>query len=272
MSFLVAITRLAEAAQSDEGRGAEAAALAPLVGMGAYELRVMLGGGAPLVIANTPDAQLARDLVATLRGRGHGAVACDGDAVTRGEDMFSPRGFAFEEHALVSEGPAGEPASFAWGDVLALVVATHVRSEATTVETSKKSFSLGRAAMSGGLLLNKTTKKTEHRTHEEREPVLYMLHRQGQAHWLLAESRLRYAGLGPRRGPAAHDNFKTLLEMLRRQLPGALYDDRLLTQKRAAGSLQMLGASKARTLARSNAGETDLAAHLIAVAHVQRQL
>ena len=60
--------------------------------------------------------------------------------------------------------------------------------------------------------------------------------------------------------------------MLRRQVPGALYDDRLLTQKRAAGSLQMLGAAKARTLARSNAGETDLAAHLLAVGHVQQQL
>lgn len=272
MSFLVAITRLAEAAQSDEGRGAEAATLAPLVGMGAYELRVMLGGGAPLVVASTPDAQLARDLVVTLRSRGHGAIACDGDAVTRGEDMFSPRGFAFEADALTSEGPTGEPARFAWSDVLALVVATHVRSETTTVETSKKSLSLGRAAMTGGLLLSKTTHKTEHRANEEREPVLYMLHRQGQGHWLLTESRLRYGGLGPRRGPAAHDNFRALLDMLRRQVPGALYDDRLLTQKRAAGSLQMLGAAKARTLARSNAGETDLAAHLLAVGHVQQQL
>ncbi len=271
MAFIVALTRLSTAASTDAGRGAEAAVLSPLIGMGAYELRVALGGGLPLVLATLQDAERARELLAALRARGHGAVACD-DAKVEGNDrMASPRDFSLEAQALVGDA-SGVRVELAFADMLALVAATHLRSEATTLETSQKKFSLGRAALTGGLVRNKTTTTTEHRSVEEREPVLYLLRRQGSGHLLLAESRLRYGGLGERRAPAAYENFRTLVALLRERAPDVLYDDRLLTQKRAAGSLSISGAGKSRSLASSNAAETDLAVHLIAVAHLQGQL
>lgn len=272
MAFVVAITRLSPQAATDAGRGAEAQALAPLLGMGAYELRVALAGGMPLVLATTTDAARAKEILVALRGRGHGAVACDDASVEGSDAMVSPRGFSLRPHAFVGELAGGGQAELAWSDLLAMFVATHLRSEATTTEASQKKFSMGRAALTGGLVMSKTTTKTAHRAAEEREPVLYLVHRQGHGHFLLAESRLRYGGLGERRGPAAHDNFRILIELLRERAPHALFDDRLLTQKRAAGSLSVSGAAKSRTIASSNAGETDLAVHLLAVAHLQAQL
>jgi hypothetical protein len=108
--WLVAITRLgARGAEAPVELTAEVAALAPALGVGAYELRLALSGVPPVVLASTPDVERARAVLSLLRARGHGAVACDGDAMLSSEAMIAPREFAFGDDALVLSGHRDEP-------------------------------------------------------------------------------------------------------------------------------------------------------------------
>ena len=69
--YVVAITRWAQPLEQ------EAVVLAPLLGMAAYDLKLRLAGPLPAVFARAPELARARELLAALRARGHGAVACD---------------------------------------------------------------------------------------------------------------------------------------------------------------------------------------------------
>ena len=256
---------------SPELLAAEVSALTPLLGMGVYELRLALSGPLPLVLLETEDAERARTLLASLRGRGHGAVACDAASVTSSADMLRPKSFAFEPEAISFETPGAAPMRVSPAEVLALVVATHAREEDSDREVREKKLSLGRAAMTGGLVRSKTRTVTERGSTRESERVLYLLKRSGSGHVLLRETRLHYAGLGPRMGHSAIESFSTLIAALRERAPQAFYDDRLLRQ-RASGSLQVSRTSTSRTVTTSNEREVDVAVHLLAVAFLQAQI
>lgn len=273
--FLVALTRWGPPGSAGRSPGAEqlaseVGALAPLLGVGAYELRLALSAPTPVVLLQTQDAERARALLAFLRGRGHGAVACDRASVRSADDMLQPKSFALEPGALVLESPGSAPFRLGHADVLALILATHVRDEESTREHREKKLSLGRAALTGGLVRSKTTSVTERSSTQESERVLYVLSRGGSGHVLFRETRLHYTGLGSRMGKSTTESFTTLVGVLRQELPGAAFDDRLLKQ-RAGGSLQLSRTSSSSTVTTSNAREVDVAVHLLAVAFLQGQ-
>ncbi|HMR76562.1 MAG TPA: hypothetical protein PKD61_15675 [Polyangiaceae bacterium] len=272
MAFAVAITRLAPGAVSEATRGPEAAALAPLLGAGAYELRVALGGAVPVVLARNATHEAASAWVDVLRGRGYGAVLCDESHVERGDEMFAPRDFVFGPHGLVGEVNSSSRAELAWTDLVAVIAAARLRSETSSVETSHKQFSLGRAALTGGLSMSKKVTKTERRSHDERESVAYLLNGRGSGAWLLVSSQLRYGGLGDRRAPAAHQNFQTLLAMLKQHAAQALHDARLMKQNRLASKLVVSSGTVPGTVTTTNSAEVDLAVQMLATAHTQGQL
>ncbi len=275
-TLLVALTRLGPGQASGTAAPvdleAEVAALAPALGLGIFEARQVLSRVPPVVLLATGDAAAARALLALVRGRGHGAVACDASAVTTGSDMASPRELRFESDRLVVESPAMAPHAIAYADVMLIAEATHAREEEKLEERTESKLSLGRAVLSGGLIRSKSTTVTSRAASEDRERVIYVMHARGGGHVLLRELRLRYGGLGARAGRTVAENFATLRAMLVEHTPGARFDDRLVRARRAAGALQVTGTSTSRTFTASNAGETDLAVHLLAVAHLQGQL
>ncbi|MEB2310862.1 MAG: hypothetical protein OZ921_02340 [Sorangiineae bacterium] len=266
--YVVALTRWAEGP-----REPELAALAPLLGRNAYDARLVLAGPLPLVIARTDDRDRATDALARLRARGHGAVACDETAVVSSSAMFAPRDFSFDAAprappVLVVSAPARGERRLRAERALALVCATHDGDAEQTIETRTRKLSLGRAALTGGLSFSKAVVNREHRESSERERVLYLFHHDGAEPIFFCESRLRYGGLGARVAPTTIENFRRLLEALRAWAPGTLYSEHLLAARRRAE----ISSLSAGAVARSNAGETDLAAHLVALAHRSGQL
>jgi hypothetical protein len=75
--FVVAITRWARPLEE------ELVELAAIVGEVPYDLRLRLAGTLPAIFGRTSDRQEAIERLGMLRGRGHGAVACDVDRVPR---------------------------------------------------------------------------------------------------------------------------------------------------------------------------------------------
>ena len=230
----VAITRLAGDVET------EAKALAVDLGMIAYEARVKLNSGAPMVVLSTPDAARAARVVAALRARGHDAMAVDSADVVAAADMVVPKHVRLEDDALVVPAGAGAGARLPWHELAAIVRAVHRDRVETTEKVTKKEFSPGRAALTGGLVMNKKVTR-ELTAHAERmEPVAYLFARSAEVPWCLREQSLHYDVLGAGVTTASSANFELLVDAVRTRAVGAAYDARLVGRRVMSEQLDLL--------------------------------
>lgn len=236
--------------------------LAGELGITPYETALLLRAPSPVPVLRTEDRARALDLLAKLRRRGHDAVACDARAVVASSAMTQVRSFVLEQDALSARCTNGHTDRVEWTDVVAFIRAVHrTRNESIEKSTGHK-LDLGRAAMSGGIMVTKKVTTTSTHTSEEREPVLYVF-RQNGAPFLVQQSRLRYDGLGPDLRPSQTENFSTLVRVLRARAPRAAYDDRLITSR---PSTDRVRAGAHGAVQSSTSDGVDLLAHLVAMA------
>ncbi len=262
--FVVALTRLATTAD------VEAAVLGPELGKGVYETRLVLNGGVPAVVLTTADREAAMALLASVRARGHGAVACDGDAVHFRRDMTSICKFRFDGEELVSIDGAGKSSHLRYDDVIALVRGVHRRNSTKTKEVTEKKFAMGRALLTGGLASNKSVSREVIESTEEREEVLYLFRHDNARPWILVDAEARYQGLADRLARTQRENFIATVECLRAMCPGAGYDEHILTNKRVPERFTRVTTGKAAET--SSADGVDLLAHLMALAIARGQV
>jgi hypothetical protein len=240
----------------------EAPLLALELGTTVYETALLLRTPTPVPLLRTDDRARALDLLSRLRARGHDAVACDVGAVVPADSMLHVRSLVVDDDACVVTGKGGTEERVALGEVVAMVRATHRTRTEAVEKSAEKRLSLGRAAMSGGLLMTKTVSRSATRSVEEREQVLYVFVR-GRAPLLLAQSRLRYEQLGADLRPSQGENFATVVRRLRERAPHAAYDERLLAPRLAT---ERVRAGAGGSVSASSSDGVDLLAHLIALA------
>ncbi len=237
----------------------EAPRLAADLGLTAYEAGVMLRAPMPVIVLRTEDRTRTLDVLSKLRSRGHDAVACALDAVTSSDDMFRPKAFRFDGGDFIGIGQ-GEEQRLPLGAVTAFVRATHVtRTEDVVVERQRK-VSLGRSALTGGLLATRTVEKEATRVTQDREPVLYVF-RADAPPWLLASNQLRYDGLAHEMKISKLENFEVLIRALRERAASAAFDARLLAVR--AGTTVVNAGPK--HLAMSSSASLDILAHIVAM-------
>jgi hypothetical protein len=262
---VVAITRMGRALD------AELPVLAEWLGMTAYDLRLRINAGLPAIVATMPDSAQANALCARLRERGHGAVSADLAFV----QALAPQ--VVREPSLAGDvfrgtDTQGQPFEMRMPNVLSVLRATSVQEDESSVTTHEKKLSVGRAVLSGGLMLRKTETRTTETQAETREQVLYVFRIDTRVPLLLRELSLRYQMLGKDLKPTTAQNFATLIEKLRAGAPQALYDQRMFTQKRKVVMSVASGTADVRRVSSSNESENLLAGYLITLAHVERQL
>ena len=244
---------------------AEAPLLAAELGATPYETALLLRTPSPVPLLRTDDRARALALLGNLRARGHDVVACDAAAVISAEAMVNVRTFRFELDHLAVRPADGAEQRVAWGDIVSLVRAIHRRRTEQVEKTEERKFSLGRAALSGGVLVSKTITKAKVQSTEEREQVLYVF-RHGGMPLLVSQSRTRYDGLGADLRPVQIENFNTLVRALRERAPDAPYDERLLGPR---PGLDRIRAGAGGSSSSSSSDGIDLLAHLIALAVVR---
>jgi hypothetical protein len=254
--FAVAISELAGTAEG------EAAPLAADLGCTAYDARLLLAPGLPAVVRTTPDRAAALDLLARLRARGHGAVACDLAAVVASSAMSSMRRFRLDGDAIALDDAPGE--RLPYDDVLALIAAVHRRRTDTDTTTRERRLSVGRALMTSGLSMTKTVTTGARTTTDEREAVLYVFRRGGAPPWILHERGTVWGGHGRPLAPSEAQNFRIAIDELRARTPGAAYDDRLVT-RRAPERAALAGGPASTSVTTSSDAGIDLLAHLVAL-------
>jgi hypothetical protein len=196
----------------------EAPTLAAELGLTVYETAVMLRAPMPVVVLRTEDRAKALQVLGALRSRRHEAVAFDYAAVAASETMFTPKTFRFEGGELVGMGH-GEEHRLPFTSMFALVRATHLTHVEETITNRQVKLSLGRAAMTGGLMATKVTTSESKRINDEREAVLYVF-RTDAAPWLLRSTHIRYDGLGAELRVSTVENFEVLVRALRQLAHG----------------------------------------------------
>jgi len=246
--------------------------LAARLGMVAYDLRLRLTGGLPVVFAQLKDGMEATGHVEFLRTRGHGAVACDADAVPGPEDQIVPVDFELTATALHGTSTRGRRFELPYTEVLAMVHVACVTSAEHSVTTQVKRFAPGLAVLSGGMVLRKKVKRVDKTVVQEQEQMIYMFCRSHPAPYVWKELTLRYEGLGDQRQLTTIQNFQTLSQRLRTLAPDAFHDQRLLTHKRRADVSVFAGGGRERRIETSNASENDLAAFLLVRGYLEGQL
>jgi hypothetical protein len=241
----------------------EAAALATDLGTTAYDARMLLASGTPAVVRTTDDKAQALDLLARLRGRGHGAAACDATAVVASGSMVAMRRFRLGPTAITLDDRPGE--QLAYDDLLALLAAVHRTRAHTETHTSEKKLSIARAVITSGLSMTKTVKKESHAAVEERENVLYLFRRSGAPPWILREGGVGdWSGHGQPLAASRLENFRLTVGALRARAPGATYDERLVTRKVQERASLAVGAGS-KSVTTSSDATVDLLAHLLAL-------
>jgi len=234
--------------------------------------RSRLAGGLPAVFARVEDGKEAAAYVEFLRARGHGAVACDLEAIPGPEAQVVPVDFELTPTALRGSSTEGVRFEIPYTAIAALIHAASVSGTEHTVTTKEKKFSASRALLSGGMVLRKTVDRVEKTVSEEQEQMIYLFSRSHPPLSVWKERTLRYEGLGGERQLTKVQNFAVLSKRLRTLAPHAFHDERLLTQKRRAEiSLLSVGA-KERHLETSNGTENDLAAFLLVGGYLEGQI
>jgi hypothetical protein len=213
-------------------------------------------------VLTTTDRALALRTLGELRGRGHGAVVLDSATLVASDRMLAIRRFRLDADAIVLAEP--RPARLPATDVSALLRAVHYTRTDQRKEASTKSFSVGRALVTGGLVSSKTTKREERSSATETEPVLYVFRASGETPWILRERGTNYSALGRELGPSSMQNFLTTVRALRALAPRAVYDERLLSLRVQAGPPLKSTGVDVESFTSSTASALDIAAHLLA--------
>jgi hypothetical protein len=200
--------------------------------------RVSEPEGGPSVLATFPEAAAAEVYAEELRSRGFAVLVLPPEAVESEKERFVVRGFELGPHALTAQSRQGA-VEVPWPDVRLLLRGV-IRTERKRTQTvQRRELSLGRAVITGGLMVTKAVKETKSEVQVENEGFVHLYPASG-APLVFRQTDLNYAGLGPRLQPSVAANFTRLVAALREASPQAVYDERLATQP---GQARMLGPS-----------------------------
>ena len=213
--------------------------LAAVLGCTPYEARarVLVPSGGPVVVASFAAGEPATACAARLRDAGFAPLLLATAEVENDNRRCLVRQVRFDADQLhiVSRDNAQLALPFAKVALLLRGIGIISRSEVET-KTEKK-FDLGRAVVSGGLMLRKKTTTVTEQVSQERQPFCH-LYLPGHPPVVLRQNELDYSALGAARQLTREANFNWICTELRRRCPAARSDERLQTR---AGQAQLLG-------------------------------
>lgn len=218
---MVAVLRMPEPVER------ASAALAARQGISPYEARTRLAGELPRVVAVFADAAPAMEQARALLADGFVAASLDGDRVEHDEDRDVAASLAFTDEGFEATLRSGQTRAIAYESVALLIHGARTGVRTSTDETTVKSFSAGRAILTGGLSMRTSKTVTTTKSTEVRETFVYVRERGVERSLAIYERSMNYGFLGAARGPSSMGNFTVVLTTLRERCAGARYDGRM---------------------------------------------
>jgi hypothetical protein len=211
-----------------------------------YETRARLSSpeGGPAVVANYGEIEPAWACAGRLRANGIAPILLTPEDVESDAQRFLVRGFRLGERAIEAESRQGQTASLAYRDIDFVLRGVQIDERTELKQTETRKFSPGRAVLTGGMMMTKTTRKLEPVTTVDREEFLH-LYADGKPPLVFRASALNYQSLGSALQPSTVANFAYLVSELRQPLSHARWDERLTNRQARA---RVLGPSLSENL------------------------
>ncbi|MDP2156472.1 MAG: hypothetical protein Q8K68_02035 [Nitrospirota bacterium] len=212
-------------------RETHAAALASALDITMYEAlsRLRSPGNGPFTIGVFADQKRAMQVEEKLRSSGFSAVVLTEAEIIAERTPLIARKFDLSGNELAVATETGQGLRISFENIRLLLRGIGIVRGTTTETVKNRSLSLGRAVMSSGLMITRTTKTVQEIATEERT-AFFNLYAEGSQVVVFRESGLLYDSLGPALQPSRALNFAYLIAELRRLAPDAQYDERLLTR------------------------------------------
>ena len=121
----------------------------------------------------------------------------------------------------------GRTRAVAYDEVGLLIHGVRTGVQTSSEETTVKSFSAGRALLTGGLSMRSSKTVVTTKSAEVRETFVYAYESRGGGALAVYERGMSYAFLGAARQASSMANFTTVLGMLRERCVRARYDSRM---------------------------------------------
>lgn len=243
--FVVALGELAG------DRETEAAAIAQLLDLAPYDVKVRLTGTLPRILLQSTSEKDARRAFDGLRAQGHRPLICDTRAVVPNEQMVALRRFAFDETGIWAHGREGD--WFRFQDLGAIVV-FKIRTSVVRVSMEVRVDEEGDRV------------EVEKRSNERVFTLAaYLLPKPGLASrrpWVLEEQTARYFGLGPKMRATSHENFLVTVNLLREVAPHAVFDYRFVKEPQSAEGLTIVSGNQSAPASMSGVN-LDVMVHLL---------
>ena len=220
-----------------EGSAELPQAISAAAGITLFEVRQRMIGGGPAVLASFGEQHRARSLAAALNQSGVATLVIDSELVRSGIGHFVVRRFELGDSSLRIESVDGVTSEIAYGGVDLMLSGTRIVGQAELKTINERKFSLGRTILAGGIPLTKKVSRQEEVTSEERTKVLYLFSGD-RPQAVFRQSGMTYDGFGTAMKMSQELNFAHLSSELRRLIPKALYDDRLVNR---LGQVKLLG-------------------------------
>ena len=200
---------------------------ARLAGLPPADFSRRLVGLLPRVLLAAAPADQVGALADGFESLGFAAFSCDSAAAPDDDDRLLVRGIEMQAGALVLlDGKSGRHACA--GATVSLVQrGVRVTTTSETVKTNERRLDIGKALLSGGLMLTSKIQKQSVRTQESREAFLLLQRNDGEPDAIIYERRVDYRFLGADKQPASHANLERTLVRLRALAPAAPVDDRV---------------------------------------------
>jgi len=216
---LVAISRIPDHA---EARKAAAAA----AGLALADLNRRLAGSLPRVLLAAVGDAPGGALAATLRGMGFGVLTCDVAAVPTDEDRVVARRVELAPDTLIVTDATGQSHRCPGRTIHLLQRGVRVTRTEEKVTSSERRLSLGRAVLTGGMMITKKVDKVAVAKVENAEPFLLLGRGDAASDIILYERRIDYRLMGAEMQPSSRANLERLWVWLSRLAPGVV-DDRV---------------------------------------------
>jgi hypothetical protein len=198
--------------------------------------RLRAPGNGPLIVAVLAEKERAEQLSEQLRSAGFKSLVLTADEIDTATCAWIVRRFGLGKSELHVETEKGGNLDIPLQHIDLILPGIRIARDTTTETVKERSLDLGRAVLTGGMMLTKTTKTTREVTIEARERFINLY--AGDAPIIvLRENVLDYNSLGSALKPARSSNFTYLLTELRRCCPGVRYDERLLNRAAQAALL-----------------------------------
>ena len=205
---------------SAQTQGARLASLPPA------DFSRRLAGTLPRVLLSAAPVDQIESLVNGFESLGFAAFSCDPAAAPGDDDRLLVRGIEMEAGALAFLDGQDNRHPCVAAAVSLIQRGVRVNTTSETVTTNERRLDIGKAVLTGGLLLTSKVRKKSVRTEETREPFLLLQRNDGQPDAILYERRVDYRFLGAEKQPASHANLERTLARLRTLAPAAPVDDR----------------------------------------------